>query len=50
MNATHPAIRSEAAPTAPRHFRFLRNPVVLERGLGVLLWAGLIVVLVAKPF
>jgi len=28
----------------------LRNPVLLERSLGVILWAGLVLVLVAKPF
>ena len=28
--------------------RFLDNPVAIERGLGVLLWSGLIVVLLTK--
>ncbi len=28
----------------------LRNPVLLERSLGVILWTGLVLVLVAKPF
>jgi len=37
--------------TADRHSllgSLLRNPVLLERSLGVLLWAGLALVLIAK--
>lgn len=39
-------------PTAPppRRRSIFRNPDVLERGLGVLLWVGLLVILIAKPF
>ena len=50
MSITHPAGHSEASNVASRRIGFFRNPVLLERGLGVLLWVGLLAVLLGKPF
>ncbi|MEE2938852.1 MAG: hypothetical protein VX460_00575 [Planctomycetota bacterium] len=47
MSFTHSA---DTAENASRRIGFLRNPVLLERGLGVLLWVGLLAVLIGKPF
>ena len=41
---------TDTADSASRRIGFLRNPILLERGLGVLLWAGLLAVLIGKPF
>ena len=50
MSITHPASHANHPDSASRRIGFLRNPVLLERGLGVLLWVGLLAVLLGKPF
>ena len=50
MSITHPASPANDPDSASRRIEFLRNPVLLERGLGILLWAGLFAVLLGKPF
>lgn len=50
MSITHPASHANDPGSTSRRIEFLRNPVVLERGLGVLLWVGLLAVLIGKPF
>ncbi|MEC8512835.1 MAG: hypothetical protein VX015_11865 [Planctomycetota bacterium] len=42
--------RVETRDSASRRSGFLQNPVLLERGLGVLLWVGLLAVLFGRPF
>lgn len=50
MNLQRPLTAPPNAAARSFGSRLLNNPVLLERGLGVLLWTGLILVLVAKPF
>lgn len=42
--------RSTSGPRPALVTSLIRNPVLLERSLGFILWSALVLVLVAKPF